>query len=74
MQHQKQWVIEIQIDEEERMRTNVVCKCEKVTELKVVRAMRRRLPINSTQAIRKRTRAGIFDFITPHRHWPIIQC
>ena len=31
----------------------------KVTELEVVRAMRRSLPIDSTQAIRKRTRAGM---------------
>jgi len=46
-------------NEEERMRTNVVCKCEKVTELEVVRAIRRSLPIDSTQAIRKRTRAGM---------------
>mmetsp|Transcript_58306 Transcript_58306/g.104073 ORF Transcript_58306/g.104073 Transcript_58306/m.104073 type:complete len:231 (-) Transcript_58306:682-1374(-) len=38
---------------------NVVCKCEKVTEEEVVRAMRRGLPIDSTQAIRKRTRAGM---------------
>ncbi len=46
-------------DDEERMRSNVVCKCEKVTELEIVRAMRRSLPIDSTQAIRKRTRAGM---------------
>eukprot|EP00656_Telonema_subtile_P031986 TRINITY_DN35055_c0_g1_i1.p4 TRINITY_DN35055_c0_g1~~TRINITY_DN35055_c0_g1_i1.p4 ORF type:complete len:115 (+),score=37.88 TRINITY_DN35055_c0_g1_i1:300-644(+) len=38
---------------------NVVCKCEKVTEAEVVDAMRRSLPIDSTQAIRKRTRAGM---------------
>jgi glycerol-3-phosphate dehydrogenase len=30
-----------------------------VTELEVVRALRRSLPIDSTQAIRKRTRAGM---------------
>lgn len=45
--------------EEERMKANVVCKCEKVTELEVVRAVRRSLPIDSSQAIRKRTRAGM---------------
>lgn len=71
--------------EEEKMASNVVCKCEKVTgtstgwlayhcktlnsshqhilhtllELEVVRAIRRSLPIDSTQAIRKRTRAGM---------------
>merc|ERR1712228_788373 len=38
---------------------NVVCKCEKVTEAEVVAACRRSLPIDSTQAIRKRTRAGM---------------
>lgn len=45
--------------EEQIMASNVICKCEKVTELEVVRAMRRSLPIDSTQAIRKRTRAGM---------------
>jgi len=43
----------------EQMAANVVCKCEKVTELEIVRAMRRSLPIDSSQAIRKRTRAGM---------------
>lgn len=38
---------------------NVVCKCERVTEEEVVRAIKRSLPIDSTQAIRKRTRAGM---------------
>jgi len=41
------------------MKKNVVCKCEKVTELEVVTALHRSLPIDSTQAIRKRTRAGM---------------
>jgi glycerol-3-phosphate dehydrogenase len=41
------------------MAANVICKCEKVTELEVVRAMRRSLPIDSSQGIRKRTRAGM---------------
>lgn len=45
--------------DEEQMAKNVICKCEKVTELEVVRAMRRSLPIDSSQAIRKRTRAGM---------------
>ena len=44
---------------EKRMAANVICKCEKVTELEVVRAMRRSLPIDSSQGIRKRTRAGM---------------
>jgi len=37
---------------------NVVCKCEKVTEAEIVDCLNRSLPIDSTQAIRKRTRAG----------------
>jgi len=45
--------------DEAQMAANVICKCEKVTELEVVRAVRRSLPIDSTQAIRKRTRAGM---------------
>ena len=46
-------------EELEKMASNVICKCEKVTELEVVRAMRRSLPIDSSQAVRKRTRAGM---------------
>jgi glycerol-3-phosphate dehydrogenase len=38
---------------------NVVCKCEKVTEAEIVTALRRSLPIDSTQGMRKRTRAGM---------------
>lgn len=45
--------------DEAAMAKNVICKCEKVTELEVVRALRRSLPIDSTQGIRKRTRAGM---------------
>ena len=45
--------------EEVKMASNIICKCEKVTELEVVRALRRSLPIDSSQAIRKRTRAGM---------------
>lgn len=45
--------------DEKAMAQNVICKCEKVTELEVVRAMRRSLPIDSSQGIRKRTRAGM---------------
>jgi L-2-hydroxyglutarate oxidase LhgO len=39
--------------------SNVVCKCEKVTEAEIVDALHRSLPIDSTQAVRKRTRAGM---------------
>uniref|UniRef100_A0A7S0LDJ3 FAD dependent oxidoreductase domain-containing protein n=1 Tax=Coccolithus braarudii TaxID=221442 RepID=A0A7S0LDJ3_9EUKA len=38
---------------------NVVCKCEKVTEAEIVEACRRSLPLDSTQTMRKRTRAGM---------------
>ena len=44
---------------ETQMKANVICKCEKVTEYEVVTALRRSLPIDSTQGIRKRTRAGM---------------
>ena len=36
-----------------------MCKCERVTEAEVVDAIHRSLPIDSTQAIRKRCRAGM---------------
>lgn len=38
---------------------NIVCKCEKVTEAEIITAMRRSLPLDSTQTMRKRTRAGM---------------
>lgn len=38
---------------------HVVCRCEKVTEAEIVDATRRSLPCESTQAVRKRTRAGM---------------
>lgn len=41
-------------------RVNVVCKCEKVTEAEIIEAVSNRaLPVDSTQAVRKRTRAGM---------------
>eukprot|EP00957_Ditylum_brightwellii_P153051 11650342-Ditylum_brightwellii.AAC.1 len=45
--------------DENMMAANIVCKCEKVTELEIVRAVRRSLPIDSSQSLRKRTRAGM---------------
>lgn len=38
---------------------NVVCKCEKVTEAEIIDAIHRPLRCDSTQAVRKRTRAGM---------------
>lgn len=49
----------IDVYDKRRMESNVICKCERVTEAEVVRALRRSLPIDSTQGIRKRTRAGM---------------
>lgn len=40
-------------------RENVVCKCERTTEAEIVDALSRCLPCDSTQAMRKRTRAGM---------------
>ena len=36
-----------------------MCKCEKVTEAEVIDACHRSLPVDSTQAMRKRVRAGM---------------
>jgi len=48
----------IKIDHEDPEK-NVVCKCEKVTEAEVKDAINRSLECSSTQAVRKRTRAGM---------------
>ena len=47
------------VNDQRRLESSCVCKYELVTELEIVRAMRRSLPIDSTQGIRKRTRAGM---------------
>jgi glycerol-3-phosphate dehydrogenase len=39
--------------------TNVVCRCERVTEAEILDACSRSLPCESSQAVRKRTRAGM---------------
>eukprot|EP00041_Stephanoeca_diplocostata_P026467 m.714785 g.714785 ORF g.714785 m.714785 type:complete len:638 (+) comp22973_c0_seq8:211-2124(+) len=49
----------IKIDCKDDAAKNVVCKCEKVTEAEIVDAIHRPLPCLSTQAVRKRTRAGM---------------
>jgi len=38
---------------------NVICKCEKVTEEEIVRAVHSSLEVDNTQAVRRRTRAGM---------------
>jgi L-2-hydroxyglutarate oxidase LhgO len=47
------------VGKETNSEKNIICKCERVTEAEVVEALHRNLPIDSTQAIRKRTRAGM---------------
>lgn len=38
---------------------NIICRCEKVTEAEIVDAMHRGIPIDSIDAIKRRTRAGM---------------
>lgn len=38
---------------------NIICRCEKVTEAEIIEAMSRKIPIRSTDAIKRRTRAGM---------------
>ena len=40
-------------------RVNIACKCEKFTEAEIIEACHRSLPVDNTQAIRRRTRAGM---------------
>ena len=46
--------------DEQELKANVVCKCEKVTEYEIVDAMSREgVSVDTTQALRRRTRAGM---------------
>ncbi len=38
---------------------NIICRCEKVTEAEIIDALNRGIEINSTDAIKRRTRAGM---------------
>ncbi len=38
---------------------NIICRCEKVTESEIIDAIHRNIPINSIDAIKRRTRAGM---------------
>ena len=38
---------------------NVVCRCERVTEAEIVDSIHRKLPVRTTDAVKKRTRAGM---------------
>uniref|UniRef100_A0A7S2S8Y7 FAD dependent oxidoreductase domain-containing protein n=1 Tax=Mucochytrium quahogii TaxID=96639 RepID=A0A7S2S8Y7_9STRA len=37
----------------------ILCKCEKVTEAEIIRSLHTSLPVDNTQAVRRRTRAGM---------------
>lgn len=38
---------------------NIVCRCENVTEAEIIDALHREIPIKSTDAVKRRTRAGM---------------
>ncbi|MDR5587070.1 NAD(P)/FAD-dependent oxidoreductase [Clostridium aquiflavi] len=46
------------IDDEDPKK-NIICRCECVTEAEIIDAMNRGIPIKSTDAIKRRTRAGM---------------
>jgi glycerol-3-phosphate dehydrogenase len=46
------------IDDEDPQ-VNIICRCEGVTESEIVDAIHRNIGINSTDAIKRRTRAGM---------------
>jgi len=46
------------IDDEDPAK-NIICRCEQVTEAEIVDAIHRNIGINSTDAIKRRTRAGM---------------
>ncbi|ENK0837754.1 NAD(P)/FAD-dependent oxidoreductase [Clostridium sporogenes] len=46
------------IDDEDPTK-NIICRCEKVTESEIIDAMKRGIPVKSTDAIKRRTRAGM---------------
>ncbi len=46
------------IDDEDPAK-NIICRCEKVTEAEIVDAIHRNIKINSIDAIKRRTRAGM---------------
>lgn len=48
----------LKIDDEDPDK-NIICRCETVTESEIVDALHREIPIKSTDAIKRRTRAGM---------------
>ena len=53
----KMWPPEKIADADQK--SKVICKCENVTDAEIVEACRRGLPVDSTQSMRKRVRAGM---------------
>lgn len=45
--------------DDKRPDKNIICRCEKVTEAEILEAMHRGIPIDSMDAIKRRTRAGM---------------
>ncbi|MBU5591436.1 NAD(P)/FAD-dependent oxidoreductase [Clostridium sp. MSJ-4] len=45
--------------DDENPEKNIICRCEKVTESEIIDAMNRGIKIKSTDAIKRRTRAGM---------------
>ena len=45
--------------DDENSEKNIICRCEQVTESEIIDALNRNIPINSINAIKKRTRVGM---------------
>lgn len=43
----------------EKAEKNIICRCEKVTEAEIIEAMRRGIPVHTTDAVKRRVRAGM---------------
>ena len=46
------------IDDDDKAK-NIICRCESVTEAEIIDALHRNIPVNSVDAIKRRTRAGM---------------
>lgn len=56
--HKKDETFSGYVDAEDK-KNNIICRCEMVTEAEIVDAMHRGIPIDSVDAIKRRTRAGM---------------
>ncbi|MBS4535110.1 NAD(P)/FAD-dependent oxidoreductase [Clostridium sp. D2Q-14] len=45
--------------DDENPEKNIICRCEKVTEYEIIDAINRNIPIESVDAVKRRTRAGM---------------